>query len=217
MDNTPKDAAGRELLYGEARLIITAGGETTSTALTFVFIHLATHPHYMQALRKEFRDNAATYSCERPLPPLDAVINESMRVWPSVFAAAPRITPPEGLTINGHFIPGGMVVQLPPFALARDPRHFVKPDEFIPERWLDKPELIIRKEAFMPFMTGPYNCAGKSLAYMELRSVVGRVISEFDVKLPEGFEAHKYWEGIRDHFTAGPPKQLVRFVSVLEK
>jgi cytochrome P450 len=178
-------------------------------------MQLATHPHYVQALRKEFHDNAVTYSCQRPWPFLDAIINESLRMWPSFYAASPRVTPPEGLTINNHFIPGDMVVQMPPFALFRDPRYFVRPDEFVPERWLDKPEMIIRKEAFLPFMTGPYSCAGKALAMMEMRSVIGRVISEFDVRLPEDFVAERYWEGIKDHVTAGPPKQFVRFVSIL--
>tara|TARA_R110002003_G_scaffold702_11_gene21165 strand:- start:6678 stop:7217 length:540 start_codon:yes stop_codon:yes gene_type:complete len=177
-------------------------------------MHLATHPKYMHALRKEFRTNASTYHCQRPLPLLDAIITESMRMWPSVFFASQRVTPPEGLSINGHFIPGNMLVQIPPFALYRDPRNFIRPDEFIPERWLDNPELVLRKDAFMPFSTGPYSCAGKGLAMMELRSVVGRVVSEFDVVLMDGFDEGVFWEGIKDHFTAGAPKVEVRFVGV---
>ncbi|KAF2833080.1 cytochrome P450 [Ophiobolus disseminans] len=214
--NTSNDNAGRALLYGESRLIVSAGGETTSTALTFIFMHLATHPKYIYALRKEFRANEALYSCQRPLPLIDAIINESMRMWPSVFFPSQRITPPEGLTVQGHFIPGDMIVQIPPFALHRDPRHFVRPEEFVPERWLDRPELVLRKEAFIPFATGPYNCAGKGLAMMELRSVVSRVVNEFDVKVLEGFDEREYWEGIKDHFTAGAPRVDVRFVGVNE-
>jgi cytochrome P450 len=214
ISNTSNNAAGHALLYGESRLIISAGGETTSSALTFIFMHLATHPEYMYALRKEFRTNESTYHCQRPLLLLDAIINESMRLWPSVFFPAQRVTPPEGLSVNGHFIPGDMIVQIPSFALYRDPRNFIKPDEFIPERWIDKKELVLRKDAFMPFMTGPYSCAGKGMAMMELRSVVGRVINEFDVMLPEGFEEDQFWEGIKDHFTAGAPRVSVQFVRV---
>ena len=47
---------------------------------------------------------------------------------------------------------------------------------------------------------------------MELRSVVGRVIAEFDVRLDKGVDVNAYWEGIKDHFTAGAPKVMVRFV-----
>jgi cytochrome P450 len=217
VDNTSNDAAGRALLYGESRLIIGAGGETTSTALTFIFMHLATRPKYMHALRKAFQANASTYHCQRALPLLDAIINESMRLSPSVFLYSPRVTPPEGLVIKGHYIPGNMIVQIPPFPLFHDARHFVRPDDFIPERWLDKPELVLRKDAFNPFMMGPYSCAGKSMAMMELRSVVGRVINEFDVVVPEGFDGDKYWSAIKDHGTAGAPRQDVRFVRVAQE
>ncbi|KAF1943290.1 cytochrome P450 [Clathrospora elynae] len=210
--NTPADDAGRELLYGESRLIISAGSETTSTALVFIFMHLATHPTYMQAIRAEFLANISTYNCQHSLPLLDAVIHESMRLWPSVFFASQRVTPPQGLDINGHFVPGNMIVQIPLFPLSRDPRNFVEPDTFIPERWTTKPEMVLNKQAFMPFSTGPYNCAGKGLAMMELRSVIGRVVSEFDVKLEEGFSAEKYWGGVMDHFTSGPPNQMVKFM-----
>lgn len=216
MAGTPDDAAGRELLYGESRLIISAGSETTSTAMTFIFMHLATHPSYMRALRKEFRANAANFSCQTALPLLDAVIQESMRLWPSVFFGSQRVTPAEGLTINERFIPGNMIIQMPHFPLLRDARNFVQPDEFVPERWTDRPDMVLNKQAYMPFSTGPYNCAGKSLAMMELRSVIGRVVSEFDVVLPDDFVAEEYWDGILDHFTAGPPSQDVKFVKVDE-
>lgn len=179
-------------------------------------MHLATHPDHMRAIRKEFGENVANYNCQRPLPLLDATIHESMRLWPSIFFAPQRVTPPEGLNINNHFIPGNMIIHVPPFAVNRDPRNFVHPDSFIPERWTSKPELVLNKNAFYPFSTGPYNCVGKGLAMMELRSVIGRLVNEFDIVLPDGTVREKYWEGVKDHFTAGPPKQEVKFVRVEE-
>lgn len=212
ISNTSQDAPGLALLYGESRLIISAGSETTSTALTFVFMHLAIYPEYMHAVRKEFRDNRADYSCERPRPILDAVIQESMRLCPSIFFGSQRISPPQGMSIDGRYIPGNIIVQVAPYPINRDERNFVRPTEFIPERWTTKPEMVLNKGAFKPFSTGPYNCAGKDLAYMELRSVVARVINEFDVLLPAEFVTEKYFEGIKDHFTAGPPLQMVSFI-----
>jgi hypothetical protein len=38
------------------------------------------------------------------------------------------------------------------------------------------------------------------------------VIAEFDVMLDEGTDVHAYWEDILDHFTAGAPPIMVRFV-----
>ncbi|CAN9145904.1 unnamed protein product [Alternaria alternata] len=212
INSTPKTPEGRELLYGESRLIISAGSETTSSALTFLFMHLATHPHYIAAVRAEFLANIDNYDCQRPMPMLEAVIQESMRMWPSVFFGSQRVTPPQGIEVNGRFIPGNMIVHIPLFPLFHDARNFVAPDQFIPERWTTKPELVLNRQAFIPFSTGSYSCAGKALSLMELRSVIARVVAEFDIVLDEGTDANAYWEGILDHFTAGAPPMTVRFL-----
>jgi cytochrome P450 len=175
-------------------------------------MHLATHPHYMAAIRAEYKENAQTYDCQRPLPLLEAFIQESMRLTPSVFFGSQRVIPPQGLEISGHFIPGNTIVHIPLYPLFRDPRNFVQPDTFIPERWTSKPDLVLNRNVFIPFSTGSYSCAGKALAMMELRSVVARVVGEFDVVLDEGTDISAYWEGIMDHFTAGPQPMMVRFV-----
>jgi cytochrome P450 len=65
----------------------------------------------------------------------------------------------------------------------------------------------------MPFLIGPFNCAGRNLAMMELRSVVARVLHEFDVSFPKGieFDAINYFDRVKDHFVAGAPKQEIVF------
>ncbi len=46
------------------------------------------------------------------LPHLTGVINESMRFLPAALTTNPgsRITPPEGLVVDGTFIPGGVKI-----------------------------------------------------------------------------------------------------------
>jgi cytochrome P450 family 628 len=63
-----------------------------------------------------------------------------------------------------------------------DPGNFPQPKEFIPERWSTKPELIKRKDAFIPFSGGAFGCAGKPLAMMELRMAVALMVRKFDIK-----------------------------------
>ncbi|KAK7187825.1 benzoate 4-monooxygenase cytochrome P450 [Paraphaeosphaeria sporulosa] len=217
IQNTPQTPEGKELLYGESRLIISAGSETTATALTFILVQLATHPSVMRSVRKEYRESKATYSCQRALPLLDAVVHESLRLWPSLFFLGQRVTSPEGVRIGSTFIPGNTIVQIQPFVINRDPRNFLDPDEFIPERWTTRPDLVINKDAFIPFSTGPYDCVGKRLAYMEMRSVIARIVDEFDIHLPDGFIQEDYWKKVKDHITAAaPPSQEMMFLKVVE-
>jgi cytochrome P450 len=208
---TPDTPGGDHLLFGDAKLIVGAGSDTTANSLMLVFIHLALHPEYQHKLLQDFAQTE--YSCSRPHPLLDGFINETMRLWPTVYSPSQRVTPPEGIQIpNAPFIPGNTIVCIAASAMNRDERNFVNANEFIPERFTTKPELCIRKEAFIPFLTGPYVCAGKNLAMMELRSVVRRVVEEFEVILPEAFDRRAFFDNVQDYFIVGVPKVEVRFV-----
>lgn len=211
LDATPRTPAGDLDLLGECRLIIAAGSDTSATSLAFIIVLLGIHPAYQTALREELAKTAA-FSCRNALPLLDAVINETLRLWPAIFWATQRVTPPEGLAINNVFIPGGTIVAIPGWSLARDERNFVRPEEWIPERWTSRPELCINKAAWIPFSTGPYSCAGRHLAMLQIRSVIARIVGEFQVVLPDGFDEGAFFDGVHDHISAGVPKLQVRFV-----
>ena len=70
-----------------------------------------------------------------------------------------------------------------------DPRAFVQPDDFIPERWTTRPELVLRKDAFVAFGYGNFSCAGRSLAMMQMRMVLAMIVRRFEISVPPGQEA----------------------------
>jgi cytochrome P450 len=76
--------------------------------------------------------------------------------------------------------------------------------EFVPERWYSKPEMVKHKDAFAPFSMGPYNCIGKNLAYLEMRTLVAQLILNFDVKLAPGEDGTRLLTRTKDHFTVTP-------------
>ncbi|KAL0256524.1 hypothetical protein SLS55_008919 [Diplodia seriata] len=231
MAHTRNDVAGRTLLNAESRLIIGAGSDTAAGALTIIFAYLATHQEHLSRLRAEVIPALApggAYTCLRPtLPFLDATINECLRLHPPISWASSRVTGPSGLhiprttmsadeagqpgtnstTTSSTYIPPNTIVSIPPCGIMRDPRNFVDPDAFRPERWTTEPRLIKRREAFIPFLTGPYQCPGKGLAMMELRSAVARTVAQFDVVWmdEEGKDLAAWSDRIKDHFTMGLP------------
>ncbi|OKL55488.1 hypothetical protein UA08_09188 [Talaromyces atroroseus] len=215
LKNTKEDAIGRELLDNEARMIIGAGSDPAASSLAVLLILLAENPEYQVKLREEidqaFENN--TYACGKHLPLLDGIINESLRLYPSVIFQNQRLTPPEGLTIGSVYIPGDTIICLGPYQQGRDKRNFVDPDEFIPERWTTQPELILNRTGFFPFSLGHYNCVGKTVAMMELRSVVARTVKDYDISFPAGvkFDGKEFFSRIIDHFSTGVPRQDVVF------
>ncbi|KAK5997675.1 Cytochrome P450 monooxygenase orf5 [Cladobotryum mycophilum] len=189
-------------LHGDAQLIVIAGSDSTAATLTHLFYQLAYDSALVQALQKEFdalpslaHDNLMTIDL------LDAVINETLRVHPTVPSGTQRVTPPEGLQIGDTHIPGNVIVQVPNYTLFRDPRAFEQPTEFIPERWTSRPELIKDKSVFIPFNIGTWACVGKRLAMMEIRRVVAEVLSLYDVRIAPGHSKEEFLSGKQDTFT----------------
>lgn len=98
------------------------------------------------------------------LPFLNACIKEGMRLHPSVGLAMPRHAPAEGLNLGGHFIPAGYRVGVNAAVVHRDPAVFgPKPDEFIPERWLEGDSKNMDRY-MVHFGAGTRTCIGKNVS-----------------------------------------------------
>ncbi|RAK82511.1 cytochrome P450 [Aspergillus fijiensis CBS 313.89] len=173
-----------------------------------------------QRLREQSNDQendsepeASYYRSITSLPYLNACINEALRLQPPVPGEIPRKTPPEGIHVplptsttassssstTTVFIPGDTIISVPVLPVQRDPRNYVRPEEFIPERWTgEEPELTLKKSAFMPFVAGAYTCAGRGLAYIEMRIVLAKLFKRFQVKLAEGEDGTRFLRETKD-------------------
>ena len=102
---------------------------------------------------------------------------------------------------DSSFFPPPSTPSRPILTPYTDPNSFTDPESFIPERWSSKPELVLHKDAFIPFSTGPFGCIGKNLAYMEMRTLTAQVVMRFDVSLAPREDGERLLKGSRDHFT----------------
>jgi cytochrome P450 len=68
-------------------------------------MHAEVAPMYGKTRRGEFT-NADLANVEY----LDAFINETLRMFPPAATNGPRVTPPEGIELDGVFVPGGVTV-----------------------------------------------------------------------------------------------------------
>lgn len=67
----------------------------------------------------------------------------------------PRLTPPNGFSIDEIDIPGGIIVSVPILLIQRDARYYKSPEEFLPERWGEEAEKLSNgKVPFMAFGKG---------------------------------------------------------------
>lgn len=103
------------------------GSDTTASTLTSIFYELVKLPGGVARLHKEITD---LQQAEKPisnqnlqtLPFLDGIINETLRLYPPA-GVLQRKTPPEGITVEGTFVPGDMTVFCPFYAMGRSSSH----------------------------------------------------------------------------------------------
>jgi len=180
-------------ILSECSVMMNAGTDTTTAALTNTIYLLYKHPKVLSKLRTEL--DAATGTSDVPnydslasLPFLRACIEESLRVRPASSFGLPRVVPKGGRYIAGQFIAEGVTVSVPTYTLLRDPVAFDTHEEFIPERWIDGDKERMSKAHF-PFSTGPRACIGRNIAYYEQLIVIGTLVRAFDFEfLSEDFE-----------------------------
>jgi cytochrome P450 len=147
-----------------------AGHETTALALTWALYLLARNPAQQDALRDEIGSTlevgALPTVADAPrLPYTEAVVNETLRLYPPAYAVSREAIRPT--TIGGHDLSKRELAIVSIHAAHRNPEYFAEPDEFHPERWLDGLARRLPKGAFVPFAEGPRKCIGASFAMQE--------------------------------------------------
>lgn len=148
-------------------------------SLLFVVWYLSKNPEAFERLKKEIREtftsqDAINQDSANKLPYLNAVLEESMRIFPPVPEGPPRVSP--GEMVDGHYIPAGIYVSSHIWYIHRHPELIERPDSFEPERWLEGSG----KPWTLPFIIGPRACIGITLAYVEMRIALAKLVFRYD-------------------------------------
>lgn len=202
MKNEMKKSLSQTEIVLNMALFISAGTDTTATALTGWTYYICTHPAVYKRLVNEVR--VAFHSTDdikwenvKNLRYLEATLNEAIRLFPPSAASQQRIVPAGGATIDGYFVPAGKTVAVSPWAATRSTLNFHEPDLFRPERWLGEGDEYFNDHlnASLPFGTGPRVCIGRNLAYMEMRLITAHLLWHFDMKLDltEHWDKNAVW------------------------
>ena len=115
----------RQEIISNSEILLVAGSETTATLLSGATYYLLQNPAVLHRVQSEVRTvfknekDIVLRSISTPnlLPYLEAVLQESLRCYPSIPATLPRITDPKGAVIDGKFVPGNVCRMLPPSLL----------------------------------------------------------------------------------------------------
>jgi len=175
-----------------------AGTDTAALTIVWALAELINHPHVMKRAREEIdavigSGRLVEESDLVNLSYLQAIVKETLRLHPT----GPLIVreSSESCTIWGYEIPAKTQLFVNVWAIGRDPKHWEKPLEFRPERFLSEEEsgkslLDVRGQYFhlIPFGSGRRGCPGTSLALQVVQTNLAAMIQCFEWTLKGGNE-----------------------------
>lgn len=163
-----------------------AGHETTALGTTYTLSLLSDHPGIRERVREEARtvmgDDRPGHEHAGDLTYTGRVFTEALRLYPPAWAVFRRTT--AEVRLGDYRLPEGAIVILPQWSVHRDPRHFDRPTEFDPDRWLDRDPGDA--DPYFAFASGPHACIGRGFALTGARLVIAGLVREFDVDAEAG-------------------------------
>jgi cytochrome P450 len=164
-------------LRDEMMTLYLAGHETTALALSWSWYLISQHPRVEERLVAEWKQvlngRTPTPNDLPKLPYTDAVITESMRLYPPVYLIGREAT--QDLELGGYRVKKGCTIFMSQWVNHHDPRYFPNPEAFRPERWEDGLAKRIPKYAYFPFGGGHRVCIGNTFALMEAAIILAAV------------------------------------------
>lgn len=202
-----------KFLRDDVLTMIMAGHETISNAITWTLYLLATHPDVQERLHAELAgagpEAAGTIEQLGALRYLDAVIDESLRLFPPVWIFN-RLAE-EDDEIDGVRIPKGSAMQIVPYVIHRRADLWQDADRFDPTRFLEGGEASRQHRcAYIPFGAGARMCIGAGFSLLEAKAALSVVCRTFRFELEgeDTVRAAPVFMSLRPH--GGPRLRLHR-------
>ncbi|PIN11212.1 Cytochrome P450 CYP2 subfamily [Handroanthus impetiginosus] len=173
--------------------IFIAGTDTGAASIVWTMTALMKAPHVMKKAQAEIRNlvgNKGKIDEDdmQKLPYLEAIINETFRLYPPTPMLVPRETI-EKCMLEGYEIQPKTVVYINAWAIARDLEYWENPNEFLPERFLNN-NIDIKGQDFgvIPFGSGRRICPGMLMGIANVQLIVANLLYSFDWEFPSGVQ-----------------------------
>ncbi|XP_071731720.1 cytochrome P450 736A117-like [Rutidosis leptorrhynchoides] len=169
----------------------TAGTDTTATVLEWTFTELLKHPRVLKKVQDEVRiildgkDQIKQADIEK-MKYLKAVFKETLRLHPPIPTLVPRVAS-QDVKVMGYDVAKGTTVLINAWTIARDPNVWDEPNEFRPERFLNRTTDFKGHDFdLIPFGAGRRGCPGISFAMATNENLLVNLLHKFKWELPNG-------------------------------
>jgi cytochrome P450 len=194
LDSQGGGELSEDMLTDTIKSLLFAGYETTSVMMTFVLYMLSQNPEIESKCFEEIQSRPDEFVY------LDAVIKETMRLYPPVISTTRSLE--RDMELDDIHIPKGTYLYMPILIIQRLERNFPDPLTFIPERWAKQGENgqwqhrrygqvdgsdipCGNSDALVAFSAGARNCAGQRFATQEMTIALSILLERFKFEASE--------------------------------
>lgn len=88
-------------------------------------------------------------------------------------------------------IPAGSNAIVSVYSMNHNPKNFTDPEAFIPERFsIERSSATQHPFSYIPFSAGPRNCIGQKFAVYEMKSIVSKILRNFEIQITKECETY---------------------------
>jgi cytochrome P450 len=182
-----RDDEGNSLSLDELKdqvlLLLFAGHETLTSALTSFCLLLAQNPDVMAKARAEQQQFPATEPLTleqlKQMTYLEQVLREVLRLVPPIRGVFRKVI--NACEFGGYEIPKGWTVTCGINPTHHDSQLYPEPERFDPDRF--SLERSPKPFSYVPFGGGLRECLGKEFARLEMKLFAAKIIREFEWEL----------------------------------
>ncbi|GAU23760.1 hypothetical protein TSUD_128650 [Trifolium subterraneum] len=174
--------------------IFIAGSDQPATAIIWAMAEMIKDPRVMKKAQAEVRAifqkrGKVDETCIDELKYLKAIIREALRLHPPGALLLPRESG-QACQIDGYHIPKKSRVIINAWAIGRDPKYWIEPERFYPERFIDgNVNFYGTNFEYIPFGAGRRICPGMNSAIANIELALALLLCHFDWKLPGGMKS----------------------------
>ncbi|XP_062078774.1 cytochrome P450 71D9-like [Humulus lupulus] len=173
--------------------IFIAGSETSALTVDWAMVEMIRHPRVMKKAQDEVRKvfgkkGLVNETSINEMKYLKSIVKETLRLHPPAPLLLPRENG-EKCWINGYEIPIKTKVMINVWAIGRDPKYWIEPESFMPERFIEgSVNFKGNNFEFIPFGGGRRICPGMSYGLINVELLLALLLYRFDWKLPNGMK-----------------------------
>ncbi|XP_055526413.1 cytochrome P450 315a1, mitochondrial [Wyeomyia smithii] len=158
---------------------IIAAGDTTAFSTLWCLYLLAKHQTVQEKVRFSIIQSG---DLESPL--IRATVKETLRMFP-VAPFIGRFLDQDSI-IGGYNIPKNTLALLSLYSAGRDETNFLRPNEFIPQRWMRGNERSESYQPFnvnasLPFAMGSRSCVGRRIALYQMHFLLSKLLQHYKI------------------------------------